>query len=138
MSSKKETLAIVFVYGSLRQNSQSEISRTLTQQADFIGYASYQGRLYQIDYYPGAVPSRNPAHNVQGELYQLHNPAITLAQLDSYEECGLGFVQPTEYARRTQNVRLCGGEVIQAWVYVYNRPIDNLALITSGDFLQAY
>jgi gamma-glutamylcyclotransferase (GGCT)/AIG2-like uncharacterized protein YtfP len=137
MASNKANLTNVFVYGTLRQNSQSEMSRILTQQADFMGYASYQGRLYQIGYYPGAVPSHNPAHKVWGELYRLHNPATALAQLDSYEECGFGFTEPTEYTRRIQKVRLCDGEVIPAWVYVYNRPIDNLALIASGDFLQA-
>ena len=125
----------LFVYGTLRRDANSEMFHLLARYADFVGYSTYQGTLYKIDYYPGVVPSKHRADLVQGETYQLHEPDFVLSRLDEYEECGTGFQKPTEYVREIQNVRLQNGETIQAWVYIYNRPTDNLELVQSGDFL---
>jgi gamma-glutamylcyclotransferase (GGCT)/AIG2-like uncharacterized protein YtfP len=126
--------AYLFVYGTLRRVSNSEMFQQLARQADFVGEASYQGRLYKIDGYPGVVPSKNKTDLVQGEVYQLHD-ANLLSQLDDYEECSAGFLQPTEYVRELCEVRLKNDQLIQAWFYRYNRPIDTLELLASGDFL---
>jgi gamma-glutamylcyclotransferase (GGCT)/AIG2-like uncharacterized protein YtfP len=125
----------LFVYGSLRPGTNSEMFQLLAQQADFVGEARYQGKLYKIDDYPGVVPSANPADLVQGEVYQLHNADFILPQLDDYEECSPGFLQPTEYVRELCELRLQNNQIIKAWLYRYNRPTDALKLLASGDFL---
>jgi len=125
----------LFVYGTLRRDTNSDMFHLLARYANFIGYATYQGKLYKVDYYPGVVPSDNPSDIVQGEVYRLLDPSLVLLHLDVYEECGPGFPKPTEYIRKIQHVRLRSGETIQAWVYIYNRPTDNLELVPSGDFL---
>jgi len=125
----------LFVYGTLRRGANSEMFRLLARYADFVGEASYQGKLYKIDGYPGVVPSKNQVDLVQGELYQLHDAGLIFQQLDLYEECSPDFLQPTEYIRELCDVRLQNDEIIQAWFYRYNRPIDSLERLPSGDFL---
>ena len=130
----------LFVYGTLRQSTgRQSASHPMHQQliryARYLAMARYQACLYQLSYYPGAVPSDNTADKVVGELYQLLQPAIILPLLDQYEECGEGFVAPQEYRRELQPVTLDSGECVSAWVYIYNRDTSGLERISSGDFL---
>jgi gamma-glutamylcyclotransferase (GGCT)/AIG2-like uncharacterized protein YtfP len=127
----------LFVYGTLRQNANHPMHQLLAEHSCFVAMARYQARLYQVDYYPGAVPSNNSADQVLGELYQLQQPELLLPALDNYEECSPQFAQPHEYRREQQNITLENGDSVVAWVYVYNRSTDGLALIQSGDFLNA-
>jgi gamma-glutamylcyclotransferase (GGCT)/AIG2-like uncharacterized protein YtfP len=119
----------IFVYGTLRRDTNSEMHRLLVQYAEFVCDATYRGKLYQIDYYPGAVPSDNPDDVVQGEVYLLHQADIVLSLLDRYEECGPDFPEPNEYNRRKQSVLLKDGRTITAWVYIYNHPTEDLVPI---------
>ena len=126
----------LFVYGTLRQNANHPMHQQLATHARFVTMALLQARLYQVSYYPGAVPSNNVANQVLGELYQLLQPEQLLPLLDNYEECGEGFAQPQEYRRELQQVTLEDGASVSAWVYIYNRDTSGLKLITSGDFLR--
>ncbi len=126
----------LFVYGTLRRDTKSEMYHFLTQFADFVDEATFQGRLYLVDYYPGVVTSKNPHDIVRGEVYRLQEPGFVLSQLDKYEECGPGFPEPTEYIRCKENVVLQRGDKVEAWVYIYNRPTQGLHRIESGDFFR--
>ena len=126
----------LFVYGTLRSATNSEMFQLLARHADFVGAASYQGQLYNIDDYPGVVPSKNKTDLVQGEVYQLHDADFILQQLDDYEECGPSFLQPTEYIRELCEVRLQNDEFIKAWIYRYNLCTNSLVLLPSGNFLE--
>jgi gamma-glutamylcyclotransferase (GGCT)/AIG2-like uncharacterized protein YtfP len=128
--------AYLFVYGTLRRDSNSEMYHLLARYGQFVGDASCQGKLYMVDYYPGLVPSDNPRDVVHGEVYKLSCPDIVLSRLDDYEECSSKFTKPAEYVRRRVNVKTKSDEVITAWVYIYDRPTDGLQLIESGDFLR--
>jgi gamma-glutamylcyclotransferase (GGCT)/AIG2-like uncharacterized protein YtfP len=125
----------LFVYGSLRRDVNDGLCELLERYTDFIDYGTYQGLLYNIDNYPGAVASNNPSHLVVGEVYRLHDPNRVLSRLDVYEECSPSFSKPTEYLRDIQYVQLLNNDIIPAWIYLYNYPTDNLQLIASGDFL---
>ena len=127
----------LFVYGTLRQNAKHPMHQRLAAHARFVAMALLQARLYQVSYYPGAVPSNNVANQVLGELYQLLQPEQLLPLLDNYEECGVVFPQPQEYSRELQQVMLENGSCVTAWVYVYNRDTSGLTQIHSGDFLTA-
>jgi gamma-glutamylcyclotransferase (GGCT)/AIG2-like uncharacterized protein YtfP len=116
----------IFVYGTLRRDSNSEMHRLLATYAEFVSDATYHGKLYQIDYYPGAVPSDNPDDVVQGEVYLFHQANIVLPLLDRYEECGPEFSEPNEYSRQKQSVLLRDGRTVTAWVYIYNHPTEGL------------
>ena len=131
------SVQLLFVYGTLRRNARSGIHPLLAVYADFVSEGTYQGCLYEIDDYPGVVPSIDPSERVAGEVYSLRKPDIILPKLDMYEECGPGFPEPAEYVRRKQEIILSDNTKRSAWVYLYNRPTEHLARISSGDFLTA-
>ena len=129
-------VAYLFVYGTLRRGACSNMQHFLARYAAFVGAGTCQGRLYKIHAYPGVESSENPTDQVLGEVYRLREPDLVLPRLDQYEQCGPGLPEPAEYVREQQEVCLSGGERLTAWVYIYNRPTDALALIPSGDFLK--
>lgn len=124
----------LFVYGTLRQTAGHPSHRLLADGAQLIGRARMKGRMYEIDGYPGAVPSASGNERVTGELYRLFEPAGALAALDDYEEAGEGYPQPREYRRCRITVELENGTELVAWCYLYNRPTAGLRLISSGDW----
>jgi gamma-glutamylcyclotransferase (GGCT)/AIG2-like uncharacterized protein YtfP len=132
----ESTPGYLFVYGTLRQNSQHPMYVRLAQQADFVADAWFVGKLYRVTYYPCVIPSDNQTDRVIGELYQLRNLAL-LAQLDDYEECSDKHSDPKEYVREKKLVHTVNGDAVMAWVYLYNRPVHGLVQIKSGDFLQS-
>ena len=125
----------LFVYGTLRRCSMGDMYRLLAGHADFIDDASYQGRLYRVDDYPGAVASDDANDRVIGEVYALREPAKILPILDDYEGCG---PRSAEYKRMRQSVLLDSGDELTAWVYIYQHPTHELVHIVSGDFLHEH
>jgi gamma-glutamylcyclotransferase (GGCT)/AIG2-like uncharacterized protein YtfP len=126
----------IFVYGTLRRDTNSEKHRLLAKYAEFVDDAAYQGKLYKVDYYPGIVPSDDPNDAVQGEVYLLHQSDVLLTLLDQYEECGPEFPEPNEYNRQKQPVLLKVGRLVTAWVYIYSHSTLGLELLKSGNFLK--
>ncbi len=116
----------IFVYGTLRRDANNDIHQLLAKYAEFVSDATYQGKLYKVDTYPGAVPSDDPNDVVHGEVYLLHQANIMLPLLDQYEEFGPAFPEPNEYSRLKQTVALKNGGSVTAWIYLYNRPTDGL------------
>ena len=125
----------LFVYGTLMRGYAHPMARLLSANADFIGEASCRGRLYQVKHYPGLVLSEDADDVVFGELYRLRAVEDLLREFDMYEACGEGFAEPTQYVRRTLSVTLADGAVSEAWTYLYNWPVAQLARIESGRFL---
>ncbi len=126
----------LFVYGSLRREAAHPMHELLAEKTDFIGKAVFQGQLFRISWYPGAIPSRFAGHKVQGEVYFIRQPEQLLPLLDEYEGCGPAFAEPTEYKRQQKTVMLTSGELLSAWVYLYQYPTSGLPEIYSGDFLE--
>jgi hypothetical protein len=84
------------------------------------------------------VPSGNSNDMVHGEVYLHQFIDIVLALLDRYEEIGLEFPEPNEYIRQRQTVFLKNGNIVTAWIYIYNHPTEGLELIESADFLNLF
>lgn len=124
----------LFVYGTLRKNAKRYWHHKLLKNAEFIAEASFQGKLYRVNNYPGAVPSTNLEERVYGEVYRLSEPRTVLTWLDKYECCAKD--KNAEYLRQKKDVYLNSGESIKAWIYLYNRPILGLPLIMSGCFIK--
>jgi gamma-glutamylcyclotransferase (GGCT)/AIG2-like uncharacterized protein YtfP len=96
--------------------------------ARLLGAASYCGRLYDLGWYPGVVPSDDPADLVRGELFALPTPAAALlAELDSYEG--------PEFRRVRALVTPAEASPVESWIYLYTREATGLPRIASGDFL---
>lgn len=123
----------LFVYGTLLRASSHPLAQELVQRAAFEGEARFNGRLYLVSRYPAAVPSDSLDDWVHGEVYVIRDPDFLLT-LDRYEECGPEDPQPSEYRRLQQSVVLGSGESVEAWMYVYNRPVADLQRIASGQF----
>jgi gamma-glutamylcyclotransferase (GGCT)/AIG2-like uncharacterized protein YtfP len=126
----------LFVYGTLMRGFDHPMARPLSANADFLGPATCQGRLYLVKHYPGLVLSDDAADLVFGELYRLRERDAMLREFDMYEACGEGFAQPTEYRREMLQVTLDDGAASEAWTYVYNWPVTELPRIASGRFLE--
>ena len=122
----------LFVYGTLMRNAHHPQAQHFHQAATFLGPARWQGRLYLVSYYPGAVPSELTEDIVYGELWTVTDPQ-TLALLDQYEECSSRDPLPHEYTRSIETVWL-GEQALNAWIYIYKRDTSGLKQIASGNF----
>lgn len=105
--------------------------KKMLQFCSFTSYARMQGDLYQIQNYPGAVPTHDD-HWLHGELYTIEKPGSLFDLLDDYEECSSAFSQPHEFVRKQVSVQMDTGECLKAWAYLYNLPVSGCKRIQSG------
>lgn len=115
----------LYVYGSLRRDADGR-QHPLLAGATYLGAATVRGALYQVDWYPGLVLSKDGV--VHGELYEIPLTHVDgmLAALDDYEGGG--------YRRRKAFAMLEGEDVGDVWVYAYMGPVHSLRAIPSGDY----
>ena len=124
----------LFVYGTLRPNFDNAFSQYLRQRAYYTGEGSFPGLLLDLGSYPGAGYQKNSSTAVWGTVYDIRkNSETVLTYLDYYEGVGSEFESPTEYVRSIIPIR-CRGTIIDCWVYIYNYPADDKAIIQSGDY----
>jgi gamma-glutamylcyclotransferase (GGCT)/AIG2-like uncharacterized protein YtfP len=125
----------LFVYGTLRRDTQHELVGLLARHARFVGDAAVGGKLYDLGNYPGLVYPGNS--RVIGEVYAIDRPywESVISQLDEYEGCTPSDPEPHEYRREVVPVQLTNGETLSAWAYVLNREPRNGREIQSGDYL---
>lgn len=129
---------LLFVYGTLRAPlgpSGPPSRHALILPATRVGAGSFQGKLYSLGEYPGAVASEDPADAVRGEVYELHDPEVTIARLDVYEGCSAEDPAPRHFERTIGEVRLETGEVVRALMYLYVQETAKRSRIEGGDFL---
>ena len=124
----------LFVYGTLRKGYGNELHKLIARNSEFIGLANYQGKMFNIGEYPGIVPSDDASDKVVGELYKLTNPLRLVKILDEYEEFYPENESESVFLRKDIQVEVDGTNYA-TYGYLYNRPLDGLAQITSGDFL---
>ena len=118
----------IFVYGTLRKQMRHPLSHLLVRHGLFVGMGTFQGTLYDLGRYPGAVPSKSKTDLIVGELYLLQQPDAVLELLDEHE--GPRF-------KRSQVTIVSGEEqAISAWIYLYARSIAGRKIISSGDYVQ--
>lgn len=154
--------AHIFVYGTLRRGGGAppELRRLLVDGSRFVGLGHIAARLHDAGAFPAAVP--DPVGRVRGELYALGDPDDALQRLDRYEGASpvlgagrlfrRGLVEVTllqgEAAGRRAGREEAGGgprparaaarngrpRRLTAWTYFYDRPVDGLPLVFSGDW----
>lgn len=132
--SEAETGGRLFVYGTLRSGAETPeaMAVLLRRAAARAGPARIRARLFDAGGFPAAVPAEGS--EVVGELLRLRRPARTLAVLDRYEGCG---GEDPLFRRATAAVRPEEGDRRTAWVYFWDRPVEGLRQIPSGDWLAA-
>lgn len=123
------------VYGTLRADAACPMHDVLARNATYAEPGWLRGTLYQIDWYPGYVPTTRLDQWVRGDVYCVPDAPRLFWYLDTFEEINEQDERASEYLRRRCLVRLAGGRWRTAWTYVYNQPPDAARLIRSGDFL---
>ena len=112
---------LVFVYGTLRRGGSNNFRMDGSM---WMGAASVNGHLYEVDWYPGLVLDDSGAE-VIGDLYEV--PADKLDALDEFEG--------SEYKRVRTMVQTAEDKAMSAWVWEWDRGIEGLSQIASGDWL---
>ncbi len=102
--------------------------QVLTSYANFVGAAVFQGRLYDLGNYPGAVPSKKASDKVRGEVYRIQDPERIFRLLDEYEG--------KEFRCDRVLMSLENGKKVCSWIYLYKGPANGRKAIASGDYKQ--
>ena len=89
---------------------------------------SFQGKLFDLGTYPGAIPSEDPENRVIGEIHRLEDPGSAFVILDRYEG--------REYDRVLQPVRSESGQTFEAWIYLFVAGLSDSVQVDSGDYLE--
>ena len=135
---KNEKTEYLFVYGTLRADIGHEMHHILAQNASFVGNAIFNGKLFNLSDYPGAVLSDDLRDKVFGEVYALtpEKRQEVFAILDEYE----GYLPQqeaiTEFRRNLVSVIPEGGGPLLAWIYLYNLNTESAEEIQSGNYLE--
>lgn len=123
---------LLFVYGTLRQDSGHPMSAWLAERAKWLGRAECRAaRLYRVSWYP-ALAAGELVEVVVGDVYRLRSVGDWPA-LDAFEE--VRGSADDEYERRLTEVVLQEGGMVRAWCYWYRPSVSGLAPIASGDWL---
>jgi gamma-glutamylcyclotransferase (GGCT)/AIG2-like uncharacterized protein YtfP len=117
----------MFVYGSLMRGLDLH---SYMAGATFVGVGRTKGTLVALGRYPGFIDG---AGDVVGEIYHLEDGA-QLEALDDLEEYDPANPQQSEYIRTERDVQRDDGSTIRAWVYQYNRSIQGLPVVPTGDW----
>ena len=127
----------LFVYGSLRSGFRNASYDYLTRYFTLAGNGRVKGRIYDTGTYPVAVPTTEE-HYIQGELYQLNNPAEfswAIEQIDDYEGLHVEAGETPLYKRAVAEVSI-NGSTTAAWIYWYDGPLNNFTLLEGTDILE--
>ena len=132
MSSASEYL---FVYGTLRSDIPSSMSKFLRRRAALIGKATASGRLIDLGGYPGFVAGGG---TVKGELYRINEDQAgeTWQMLDAYE--GVSGLESEDYRKLALDVQVAAGGKFRAHTYEYQQPTTGKTEIPNGDYPPFY
>ncbi len=133
----------LFVYGTLLNENDNAMSKFLAAHSVFVSKGYFYGKLYLVDWFPGAILSDNTEtssaqvseERVFGSVFKISDPALVFKVLDDYEGLGEHDPKPHLFKRETITVFLENNTKIKAWVYVYNHSTANLKRIISGNFI---
>jgi gamma-glutamylcyclotransferase (GGCT)/AIG2-like uncharacterized protein YtfP len=101
------------------------------------GTATIQGKLYDLGEYPAAIPTEEN-NFITGELYRIRRKEELFLVMDMLDEYEGMHVEPGEiplFRRETVTVTIEKMTTV-AWIYWYNREVEEARLIESGDYLK--
>jgi gamma-glutamylcyclotransferase (GGCT)/AIG2-like uncharacterized protein YtfP len=131
----------LFVYGTLMERAAGDYGRAARIRLEHEAEphrlaATTQGQLYQLGRYPGLVAGTGPDSVVHGELMLLSDPAVTLPWLDEYEAILPDQHPDNEYVRTLREVMINGGQIVDAWAYLFVKPTTGLPRIEAGRWMR--
>ena len=125
---------LVFFYGTLMAPFNRPARQRVDRYLAFAGHGSIGATLFDLGIYPAAVPASDG--RVWGELYEILQPSVVLAELDELEGFRADKPESSLYNRIKTRVTLENGSTADAWAYFYNAPLGRAPRIESGDYLQ--
>ncbi|WP_116126555.1 gamma-glutamylcyclotransferase [Lewinella sp. IMCC34183] len=125
----------LFVYGTLRSDIPSSMSKFLRRRAALVGKATTAGHLIDLGGYPGFVRGSG---KTTGELYRINADQAeeTWQLLDAYE--GVSGLATEEYGKVEIDVQVAGGGKFRARTYAYQLPHAGKTEIPHGDYPPFY
>ncbi|MCP9236501.1 gamma-glutamylcyclotransferase [Lewinella sp. JB7] len=125
----------LFVYGTLRSDIPSSMSKFLRRRAALIGKATVSGHLIDLGDYPGFIRGGG---STKGELYRISpdRAGETWELLDAYE--GVSGLSSEDYHRVTVDAQVAGGGHFRAHTYEYQQPHRDKPVIPNGDYPPFY
>lgn len=127
----------LFAYGTIRSGKLPLDIARIVNGLHPIGTGAVQGRLYNFGDYPGIRLDDPAEHAVRGIVLELHSPREVFDALDRYESFDPTNPDDSLFRRVHCSVTTDSGEVIECWVYEYNRDPGGAALLAHGDYLLA-
>jgi gamma-glutamylcyclotransferase (GGCT)/AIG2-like uncharacterized protein YtfP len=119
---------VLAFYGTLLSGLPARPNRpNLTPYVELVRECLIPGSLYDVGPYPALVPGDGV---VRGELWRTTSEDA-LAVIDHWEGYEAALEDQAPYVRR--RTRLIEPD-LDAWVYVWNRPLDGLVAIPGGDW----
>ncbi len=115
---------LLAVYGTLRREGGAHVILKLLN-AEFLGMGRVRGYRMFASRIPFAVKSEDRRDEIIVELYEVPDEKIPL--LDHYEE---------GYVRRMVEVELEDGNTVEAWMYVWEHPLEDVELVEGGDWVK--
>jgi len=115
---------------------ENDMSKFLAKNSEFVDKGYFNGKLYQVDWYPRAIVSKNNSDKVYGLVFKGNNFDTVFKVLDVYEGVGENFLKPNLFRKELVTIYLETKIEVKAWVYIYNLSVDNFKQIYSGDFLK--
>ena len=123
----------VFVYGSLKPGFGGEEATKMVGLLRHVGRAKVAGRLYDFGEYCGAILDDAREEFVIGELMEIPTKSV-LQKLDQYEEYDPQESRTSLFVRMKVQATLQNGEIVPAWIYVYNGDPGAAPIIESGEY----
>jgi gamma-glutamylcyclotransferase (GGCT)/AIG2-like uncharacterized protein YtfP len=124
----------VFLYGTLLPGHAPEEIAPAVRKLRRLGEGTVHGVLYDLGKYPGAVLDKSAGARIHGTVFELPDDEALLSALDAYEDFAPGNEQASLFVRTLQPVTLVDGEILQCWIYVYNRDVSGARRIPGGRY----
>ena len=119
---------LLATYGTLLRSFGRHEALGVADALSFVDPCRFEGVLYDLDQFPGAVPGEGV---VSAELFRLRSTEVWTA-LDRYE----GYIPEAEdrslFVRRRTSLHTPSGTT--AWVYWYTGPTEGRPRVAEGDW----
>ena len=119
---------LLAVYGTLRRACGGLGRLDVDDRVAFVGECRFEGVLYDLERFPGAVPGGEDVH---GDLFRLRDPQVW-GVLDRYEGYEADREDESLFVRR--QISLQAPSNCTAWVYWFNGDPAGHLRVPSGDW----
>jgi gamma-glutamylcyclotransferase (GGCT)/AIG2-like uncharacterized protein YtfP len=119
---------LVAVYGTLKRGGANHHLLAEGRRSAHVADGYVRGALYDLGPYPALVKGLEP---VAVEVYRLLDDRL-LDVLDRLEDYRPQDEAASEYVRRRVGVAVSTSGTLDAWVYLFNRPVTRLRPVPGG------